>query len=218
MSSELQFNPLSANFTKWSNTLKQFVAKLPTNRLSMFDHVVGLALKGLTTKIFIDLNHSTSGHSSYIECTYDDDMTSRSSHRKCTLKKVFLKILQNLQENSCVRVFFNKAAGLWQSTSFHRTPPGEYLWTYWASYQLLTYVQIKTFIQGVVAFLKKRKNCKIFFGSSSQLRIANIMKHRCFPGLSISILLKSEKIDFLYITGLIDAQSKPCQRSKMQRQ
>ena len=42
-------NPLSANFTKWSNTLKQFVGKLPTNCLSVFDHFVGLALKGLTT-------------------------------------------------------------------------------------------------------------------------------------------------------------------------
>ena len=41
------FNPLSANPTKWSNTLKQFVGKLPTNCLSVFDHFVGLALKGL---------------------------------------------------------------------------------------------------------------------------------------------------------------------------
>ena len=40
-------NPLSTNFTKWSNTLKQFVGKLPTNCLSVFDHFVGLALKGL---------------------------------------------------------------------------------------------------------------------------------------------------------------------------
>ena len=40
-------NPLSANPTKWSNTLKQFVGKLPTNCLSVFDHFVGLALKGL---------------------------------------------------------------------------------------------------------------------------------------------------------------------------
>ena len=40
-------NPLSANFTKWSNTLKQFVGKLPSNCLSAFDHFVGLALKGL---------------------------------------------------------------------------------------------------------------------------------------------------------------------------
>ena len=40
-------NPLSANITKWSNTLKQFIAKFPMNFLSVFDHFVGLALKGL---------------------------------------------------------------------------------------------------------------------------------------------------------------------------
>ena len=39
--------PLSANPTKWSNTLKQFVAKLPMNCLSVFDHFAGLALIGL---------------------------------------------------------------------------------------------------------------------------------------------------------------------------
>ena len=43
----LCFNPLNANPTKWSNTFKQFVAKLPKNCLSVFDHFVGLALKGL---------------------------------------------------------------------------------------------------------------------------------------------------------------------------
>ena len=41
------FNPYSANLTKWSNKLKQFVGKLPTNCLSLFEHFVGLALKGL---------------------------------------------------------------------------------------------------------------------------------------------------------------------------
>ena len=40
-------NPLSANPTKWSNTLKQFVGNLPMNYLSVFDHFVGLALKVL---------------------------------------------------------------------------------------------------------------------------------------------------------------------------
>ena len=44
----LAVNPLSANPTKWSNTLKQFVGKLPTNCLSVFDHFVILALKVLT--------------------------------------------------------------------------------------------------------------------------------------------------------------------------
>ena len=42
-------NPLSGNFTKWSNTLKQFVGNLPTNILGVFDHFVGSALKGLRT-------------------------------------------------------------------------------------------------------------------------------------------------------------------------
>ena len=42
------FNPLSANPTKWPNTLKQFVGNLPTNCLSVFGHFVKLAVKGLT--------------------------------------------------------------------------------------------------------------------------------------------------------------------------
>ena len=44
---ETVFNRLSANPTKWSNTLKQFVGKLPTNCLSVFDLFVGVGLKGL---------------------------------------------------------------------------------------------------------------------------------------------------------------------------
>ena len=44
-------NPLSVNPTKWSNTLKQFVGKLPTNCLGVFDHFVGLALKGLSKDV-----------------------------------------------------------------------------------------------------------------------------------------------------------------------
>ena len=44
--------PLSANITKRSNTFKQFVANLPTNCLSVFDHFVGLALKGLITAVY----------------------------------------------------------------------------------------------------------------------------------------------------------------------
>ena len=40
-------NSLSANPTKWSNTLKQFISNLPINCLSVFDHFVKLALKGL---------------------------------------------------------------------------------------------------------------------------------------------------------------------------
>ena len=40
--------PLSTNSAKWSNTLKQFVGSFPTNYLSVFEHFVGLALKGLS--------------------------------------------------------------------------------------------------------------------------------------------------------------------------
>ena len=43
-------NPLSANPTKSSNTLKQFVGNLSTNCLSVFDHFVKLALEGLIHK------------------------------------------------------------------------------------------------------------------------------------------------------------------------
>ena len=46
-------SPLSANSTKWLNTLKQFVGNLPTNCLSVFDHFVKLALKGLTCSVNI---------------------------------------------------------------------------------------------------------------------------------------------------------------------
>ena len=44
-------NALSTNFTQWSNTLKQLVRKLLRNCLTVFDHFVGLALKGLILAI-----------------------------------------------------------------------------------------------------------------------------------------------------------------------
>ena len=46
------FNPLSANPTKWSDTLKQFVGKLPMHCLSVIDHFVGWVFKGLTQLFF----------------------------------------------------------------------------------------------------------------------------------------------------------------------
>ena len=63
-------NLLNANPTKWSNTLKQFVSKLPTNCLSV-SRFVGLALKGLKnvingrglTRITALITHLTSTHS-----------------------------------------------------------------------------------------------------------------------------------------------------------
>ena len=47
----------SANLTKWSNTLKQFVLNLPKNCLSVFDHVMGLTLKGLKKETYPRLGH-----------------------------------------------------------------------------------------------------------------------------------------------------------------
>ena len=46
-----RINPLSANPTKWSNTLKTIHWLLPTNCLSVFDNCGGLVLKGLTVEI-----------------------------------------------------------------------------------------------------------------------------------------------------------------------
>ena len=46
-------NHLSADPTKWLNRLKQFVGKLSTNSLSVFDHFMFLVLKGL--KMFLVL-------------------------------------------------------------------------------------------------------------------------------------------------------------------
>ena len=52
---EEALKPLSANPTKWSNTLKQFVGKLPTNCLKLFDHFMELSLKGLSGRKLQDL-------------------------------------------------------------------------------------------------------------------------------------------------------------------
>ena len=41
------FNPLSGNPIEWPNTFKQVVGNLPMSFLSVFDHSVKLALKGL---------------------------------------------------------------------------------------------------------------------------------------------------------------------------
>ena len=49
-------NPLINNPTKWSNTLKLFVGKLPTNCLKVFDHFVDLVLKGLSRFKWINYN------------------------------------------------------------------------------------------------------------------------------------------------------------------
>ena len=46
-------NPLNANPEKWSNTLKQIVGNLPTICLSVFNHFMNLALKGLKASVAV---------------------------------------------------------------------------------------------------------------------------------------------------------------------
>ena len=55
MEYNISINTLSGNPTKWANTLKHFVSKLPMNCLNVFDRFVRLALKGLMS-IFL-LSH-----------------------------------------------------------------------------------------------------------------------------------------------------------------
>ena len=55
-------NPLRAYPRKWSNTLKQFAGNLPTNCLSVFDHLVKLALKGLISVNKKDEHEGTKIH------------------------------------------------------------------------------------------------------------------------------------------------------------
>ena len=52
MQADYGINSLSANPTKSSNTLKQFVGNLLTNCLSVLDHFMQLALKGLKLSNF----------------------------------------------------------------------------------------------------------------------------------------------------------------------
>ena len=57
----MSFNFLSASPTEWSNTLKQFVGKLLTNFLSVFDHFMELVLKGLTSSQFLEPVYTSGG-------------------------------------------------------------------------------------------------------------------------------------------------------------
>ena len=63
-------NPLIANLTKWSNTLKQFVGNFPTNCLSVFDNFMRLALEELNCDVsksqYCVLSHLIKGITNYI--------------------------------------------------------------------------------------------------------------------------------------------------------
>ena len=59
----MHVNSSSVNPTKWSNTLEQFVGKLPKNCLSVFDHFVELAVKVLA-------NLRVRGYKGYMHFSY----------------------------------------------------------------------------------------------------------------------------------------------------
>ena len=89
-------NPLSANPTIWSNTLKQFVGKLRTNCLSVFHHFVILALKGLTISFQMISNISAlnSRHNLVISIqnnifsfSFNNDVKKKSQQCKLLLTK-----------------------------------------------------------------------------------------------------------------------------------
>ena len=97
-----QLNPFSANFTKWSNTLKQFVNNLPTNCLSVFDHFVGLVLKGFIKdklggkimKVFVGLRAKT-----YNYLTENNDESKKAKRAK---KCVILRKLKFEDYKNCL--------------------------------------------------------------------------------------------------------------------
>ena len=97
-----QLNPFSANFTKWSNTLKQFVNNLPTNCLSVLDHFVGLVLKefmkdklgGKIMKVFVGLRAKT-----YNYLTENNDESKKAKRAK---KCVILRKLKFEDYKNCL--------------------------------------------------------------------------------------------------------------------
>ena len=47
----------------------------------------------------------------YQKCFFGNVLISEAVAWRCSVKKILLEILQNLQENNCARVFFNKVVG-----------------------------------------------------------------------------------------------------------
>ena len=83
------FNPFGPNFTKWSNTLKQFVGNLPTNCVSVFDCFVGFWLKGLRYSslfLYVSVIDSFMQFWMLIKCLICGNSLSRLLNWNLTLK------------------------------------------------------------------------------------------------------------------------------------
>ena len=82
-------NPLRANLTKWSNTLKQFIGNLPTNCLSVFDHFAG----------FKGLNSLASVFSSYFTFTINGDIANNYNYLFVLLFSVLFAMFSNTPQH-----------------------------------------------------------------------------------------------------------------------
>ena len=125
-----EFNPLNSNRTKWSNILKQFVGKLPTNYLSVFVHFVKLALKGLKLNIKGEHTCSKSQQRTNNPTVYKKKQPSRGVliktcsenmqqiYRRTPMPKCdFNKVAKQLYWNHTLAwVFFCKFAVYFQNT------------------------------------------------------------------------------------------------------
>ena len=82
-------NPLSVNSTKWSN-IQTIRWLLPTNCLIVFDHFVGLTLKGLKNSSFRNYRR---GHNAYLgPCeTCIIELFCKNSWRVSAISKFFKK-------------------------------------------------------------------------------------------------------------------------------
>ena len=114
--SKHKFNPLSANCTKWSNTLKQFVGKLPTNCLSLFDHFVKLALKGLTSFKYFS-NHTYLKHKTNSWTAERKLKLKANLNRSCYLKQMNRNFLRSLGKAQVKKYIWNTV-----SYFFHLLP------------------------------------------------------------------------------------------------
>ena len=87
-------NPLSASITKWSNTLKKFVGKLPTNCLSVFDHFVELALKELTNILYFNASCYFEKQTLKFKFSKSSNTNTLSRKKKITLILMLCAVFQ----------------------------------------------------------------------------------------------------------------------------
>ena len=113
-------NPLNANPEKWSNTLKQIVCNLPTICLSVFDHFMNLALKGLTTiqlrwwyvKLYTSISRSEEKplliHNAHIEYSFFKEQKQPS--RRVLRKRCFENMQQIYRRTTMPKCELNNVA------------------------------------------------------------------------------------------------------------